>query len=291
MKYLHGKNFAELYTNVMDQIYLHPDYECAPRGQKIKECLNVMMEIENPLDNLFKCDDKRYTLFTGYLKKEMCLYLNGTNSVKEFAKASSFWNKIANPDGETINSAYGNLIFNPSLDDGRSQFDWAFDCLKSDKDSRQAFMRFNNTSHQYAGVKDLPCTFVFLFHIRDNKLNATVTMRSNDIVKGLAYDVPSFTLFQYLMYLKLKDVYPELQMGTYTHLSHSLHVYECDFELIEMRIKTGIISNHFPMPQDWHVIKSVDVDILLEQKLDNQMKLFDEWELPANKDFYEWILK
>ena len=291
MKYLEGTTFAELYTKVMDQIYNHPDYESAPRGLKIKECLNVVMQLNNPLSNLFKCQkDKSLTLPTGYTKKEICLYLKGTNSVKEFCKASNFWDKIKNPDGETINSAYGNLIFNPSLEDGRSQFDWAFDCLRADKDSRQAFMRFNNTSHQFEGVKDLPCTYIESFHIRQNKLHATILMRSNDICKGLAHDVPSFTLFQYLIYLRLKEVYPELELGTYTHLSQSLHVYESDFELTKKRLEIGIEENGFPMPQNWQVIKSNDVDIVIEEKLDNQPQPFDNWEMPENTDFYNWIL-
>lgn len=289
MRVIKAKNFCDLYAQAMDHVYNHPEYECAPHGQKIRECTNVIMEIENPLDNLFKCPDKSATLFTGYLKKEMLLYLNGTNSVKQFAKASDFWNNISNPDGETINSAYGNLIFNPSLGDGRSQFDWAFDCLKNDKDSRQAFMRFNNTSHQFEGVKDLPCTFIMLFQIRDNKLNATITMRSNDIVLGLAYDVPSFTLFQYLMYLRLKEVYPDLELGTYTHLSHSLHVYERNFGIVEKRLKNGLVPNHFPMPSNWHVVKSIDVDDLLNEKLDYQLTMHF-WEMPENKAFYDWIL-
>ena len=290
MKYLEGNTFAELYAKAMEQVYCHPDYETAPRGQKIKECLNVVMQVNNPLSNLFKCSkDKSLTLPTRYTKKEICLYLNGTNKLSDFCKASSFWDKIKNPDGETVNSAYGNLIFNPSLADGRSQFDWAFDCLKNDKDSRQAFMRFNNISHQYEGVKDLPCTFVEIFHIRDNKLHATIEMRSNDIVKGLAHDVPSFTLFQYLMYLRLKEAYPELELGTYTHISHSLHIYEEDFELIKKRLNVGIEENSFPMPQNWHVIKSDDIKLVKDERLDGQ-KTFKLWEMPENSKFYEWIL-
>lgn len=290
MKYLEGDTFAELYTKAMEQVYCYPDYETAPRGQKIRECLNVVMQVNNPLSNLFKCSkDKSLTLPTRYTKKEICLYLNGTDKLADFCKASSFWDKIKNPDGETVNSAYGNLIFNPSLADGRSQFDWAFDCLKNDKDSRQAFMRFNNTSHQYEGVKDLPCTFVEIFHIRDSKLHATIEMRSNDIVKGLAHDVPSFTLFQYLMYLRLKDVYPELELGTYTHISHSLHIYEEDFELVKSRLDAGIEENSFPMPQSWHVIKSDDIKLVKDERLDGQ-KVLKLWEMPENSKFYEWIL-
>lgn len=291
MKYIKGKNFAELYTKVMDQILNHPDYEAAPRGMKIRECLNVFMEIEDPTDNLFRCpSNKALTLPTGYTKKEVALYLHATNECQLFAKASPFWNKIANEDG-TINSAYGNLIFNESLEDGRSQFDWAFDCLKADKDSRQAFMRFNNTSHQYAGVKDLPCTFIMLFHIRDNKLHATVEMRSNDIVKGLIHDEPSFTLFQYLMYLRLKEeVYPELELGTYSHLSHSLHLYEADFEMTAQRLAAGIEANHFAMPQNWCCIKSTDIAQIVDMKVNKQGYLFEDWQYPENKAFYDWLL-
>ena len=194
MRIIQGKNFAELYNKVMDNVYNNFDYETAPRGQKIRECINVAMVIEDPYDNLFRFEDKSLTLPSKYTKKEMCLYLNATDKLSLFEKASPFWKKIANDDG-TVNSAYGNLIFNPTLEDGRSQFDWAFDCLKADKDSRQAFMRFNSTQHQYTGVKDLPCTFIMMFHIRNNALHATIDMRSNDIVKGLIHDEPSFVLF------------------------------------------------------------------------------------------------
>lgn len=98
-------------------------------------------------------------------------------------------------------------------------------------------MRFNNTSHQIEGVKDFPCTFIMIFHIRDNKLCATVEMRSNDIICGLVHDLPSFTLFQYLMFLRLREAkYSDLELGTYTHIDNSLHVYERDFELVKNRI-------------------------------------------------------
>ena len=247
------------------------------------------MQIDNPYDNLFRYENKALTLPTKYTKKEMCLYLNGDNSVELFAKASQFWKKIANDDG-TVNSAYGHLIFDKSLEDGRSQFDWAFECLKADKDSRQAFMRFNNTSHQYNGVKDLPCTFIMLFHIRGNRLHATIDMRSNDIVKGLIHDEPSFTLFQQLMFLRLKEVYPDLEMGTYTHISHSLHLYEPDFELTEKRLENQILPNQFPELKNWHVIKSIDSAELVDDKVCGQRYLLHDWQYKENAEFYNWIL-
>jgi len=146
MRYIKEDSFAKLYEHAMNLVYNDYDYETAPRGMKIRECLNVVLELTNPYSNLFRYDDKSITMPTGYLKKEMALYLMSTNKASLFSKASAFWNTIKNSNN-TINSAYGNLIFNSSLSDGRSQFDWAFDSLKSDKDSRQSFMRFNNTNH------------------------------------------------------------------------------------------------------------------------------------------------
>lgn len=293
MTHIKADSFAELYTKVMDKIYNDPDYVTSPRNLKIKECINVAMELSNPLSNLFRCEDKSLTLATAYLKKEMALYLSAKNDSDLFAAASPFWNKIKNDDN-TVNSAYGHLIFNSSLSDGRSQFDWAFDCLKADKDSRQAIVRFNNTAHQYEGVKDFVCTFVMIFHIRENKLHATVTMRSNDVFKGLAYDLPSFTTFQYLMYLKLKEIYPELELGSYTHISHSLHIYESDFELCEKRLNATLIENSLPMPQNWHCIKSKDVEDIVQKKVveNTKTKIEDaaELECPENIEFYNWLL-
>ena len=289
MRMIVGNSFAEVYEKSMDMLLNKYEYASKPRGLEVRECLNVGLYIEDPSKNLFKYDDKTLTLPTGYVKKEMALYLRATNDAKDFSKASGFWDNIKTKKG-TINSAYGNLIFNKSLKDGRSQFDWAFDCLKNDKDSRQSFMRFNNTSHQYDGNKDVPCTFIMSFHIRNNKLHATVQMRSNDIIKGTTYDIPSFILFQRLMLLRLREVYHDLEMGTYTHMNSSFHLYSTDFELVEKRLAQSIQENAYPFPNDWHCIKSEDALRCFDMKVNKQDWLVG-WQYPENKDFYEWLCK
>ena len=288
MRMIIGESFADVYDKAMDMLLNNYEYKTAPRGLDIHECLNVGLYIENPTLNLFKYEDKSLTLPTGYVKKEMCLYLLGSDDARDFSKASKFWDNIKTKQGK-INSAYGNLIFNKSLEDGRSQFDWAFDSLKNDKDSRQAFMRYNNTSHQYDGNKDVPCTFIQGFHIRDNKLHTTVEMRSNDLIKGTTYDIPSFILFQRLMLLRLREVYSDLEMGSYTHFANSFHLYSTDFELVERRLNSQILENAYPFPNDWHCIKSEDVLRCFDMKVNKQNWLFNDWQYPENKDFYEWL--
>lgn len=290
MRMIVGESFASVYSMAMSTLLYNYEYKTSPRGLDIHECLNVGLYIEDPTHNLFKYEDKSLTLPTGYVKKEMCLYLLGSDDARDFIKASKFWDGIKTKSGK-INSAYGNLIFNKSLKDGRSQFDWAFDCLKNDKDSRQAFMRYNNTCHQYDGNKDVPCTFIQIFHIRDNKLHATVEMRSNDLIKGTTYDIPSFILFQRLMLLRLREVYPDLEMGSYTHFANSFHLYSTDFELVEKRLNNQILESAYPFPNDWQCIKSEDIMKCFDMKVNKQDWLFEGWQYSENKDFYEWLSK
>lgn len=288
MTYIKADTFAELYKKVMEKVMKSPDYETAPRGLKIRECLNAVLELSNPSSNLFTCEDKSLTLQTGYLKRELCLYLSGNNKSQYFAKASKFWDKIKNEDG-TVNSAYGYLVFNTKNEHGFTQYDWVIKSLVEDKDSRQAIMHFNRTSHQTAGVKDFPCTLTATFHIRGNELLMTTVMRSNDVRKGLQYDLPFFTLLQRLVWLELKKTYPDLKLGKYTHLSQSLHVYESDFEYAEGIINADLKPAEMPEVIDPNIIMSQDMDTVVGLKFDSQPSLFD-YLMPDNIQFYGWLL-
>ena len=149
--------------------------------------------------------------------------------IEYFAK---FWKDIANEDG-TLNSAYGHLIFARLNEHGKTQWQWAVESLKNDKDSRQAIMHFNTPDHQRSGNKDFVCTLNVVFHIRDNKLFMTNMMRSNDVILGLPTDVAFFSMLQQQMCMILKETYPDLSLGTYTHMSNSMHLYERNFAVVK----------------------------------------------------------
>ena len=71
-----------------------------------------------------------------------------------------------------------------------------------------------------------------IFMIRENKLYFSITMRSNDLVKGTAYDIPWFMSLMDKMIEELKPTYPNLEKGSYTHMAHSMHAYDRDKEII-----------------------------------------------------------
>ena len=290
MKFIEANSFAELYQKAMHQVYENYDFCTKPRNMNIRECMNVFMQLSNPFSNLFKTNDKTTTLQTGYLKKELSLYLSGSFTADHFAKASRFWDSIKNPD-DTINSAYGYLIFSKPNEHGYTQFDWAVKSLQQDKDSRQAIMHFNSASHQRDGIRDFPCTLTATFHIRDNKLNMTTVMRSNDIRKGLQYDLPFFTMLQRLVQLRLvATAYPTLEMGTYSHLSQSLHIYENDFEYAQNVISSEMAPNEMPRIMDSDVILSKDMDDIVAYKFDGGVEPnLQSYRLAMNAAFYDWI--
>ena len=231
-------NIDEAYREVLRDIYYNPDYKAAPRGLPIREKVDYAFSILNPTAlPIETADSDRNEVIAAYTQKEVALYNSCSNRVEDFAKASKFWEKLANPDG-TINSAYGFLIWknysciSQFSNKAMTPWEWARESLLVDKDTRQAIMRFSLPEHQWIGNKDQTCTMHLNWLIRENKLNLTTTMRSQDMVKGAVYDWPWFCGLMDKMLLELKPKYPELEKGKYTHFCHSIHCYEKDAETI-----------------------------------------------------------
>jgi thymidylate synthase len=227
-------NPSEAYLSVIEQVIRYPDFIVSPRKLPIREKVNVTFSITRPSSkSIITKDEIRNVVIADYVAKEFDLYESKTNNVKDFAEASKFWLKIANPNG-TVNSAYGHLIWGEksvgnyffSLENPITPWEWALESLRRDKDTRQAFLRFSHPSHQWHGNRDQVCTMHGNFLIRANRLHFTIVMRSCDCVKGLVYDMPWFCYLLERMHQDLQRDYSGLRIGSYTHFAHSLHVYE-----------------------------------------------------------------
>jgi thymidylate synthase len=237
-------NVHQAYLGTIQDVLDNPDFTCAPRGQSTLEKVDYSFRVRIPVaEPIATADPERNRVIAEYTAKEVALYDSGSNSVEDFAKASKFWEKIANPDG-TINSAYGHLIWhkpsqgnplferwvNPHTDHDRfrTPWDWAKQLLIADRDTRQAVMAFALPEHRWVGNKDQVCTLHGNWLIRDDKLNLSIVMRANDLSKGLVFDIFWFVSLMDRMVEELKPTYPDLHKGTYTHTAHSMHIYERD---------------------------------------------------------------
>jgi thymidylate synthase len=218
---------SQAYLAALSGLLASPDYLVGPRGQPCREWLDAALTVERPASGPIVTESEgRNAKMANYLAAETELYLSGELRASVWAeRASRFWTKLADGRG-LIHSNYGWLaLYNRSTRDGLTQWEWAKQSLRSDPDSRQAFVRFSLPEHQYVGNKDQVCTMHMIFHLRGGGLRGTVVMRSCDVVKGLAYDMPWFVLL-------LEKMAGELgvPVGTYTHFCHSLHLYERDVE-------------------------------------------------------------
>lgn len=130
--------------------------------------------------------------------------------------------------GERYHGAYGHRLRRRF---GFDQLERAYLALKNSPDSRQVVLQIWDPGIDLpdeagrVAARDVPCNVLSMLKVRDGKLEWTQVMRSNDLFRGVPYNFVQFTVLQEVMAGWL-----DLEVGSYDHLSDSLHVYEEDFE-------------------------------------------------------------
>ena len=231
------QSFTHCYLSLVRNVYENPTFEAAPRGQKVKEILGASFTILNPRDRIPYVVGRKFSVT--YMVAELLWYLSGNNETDWISKYSAFWKNISD-DGKTANSAYGARLFqrHPKIAQGRlNQWEYIIEELTRDPDSRRAVMHLRVPDDSVDAKLDVPCTLALQFFIRDGKLHQVANMRSSDVIFGIAYDIPAFTLFQELLANELG-----VEVGTYTHTSNSLHIYEKHFDMAETILQSSNVS-------------------------------------------------
>lgn len=237
-----GRTFAQAYW-ISIKTLLDSGKVNNARGTTSKEFLDACLVIEDPSQCLYT-NSVRGSQYK-YLAAEFLWYFLGRNDVAFISKHAKFWETIQNADG-TANSAYGNLIFAIKNESGLSQYQWALNSLIADSNTRQAVMHFNMPHHQYEKNKDFVCTMYANLHIRENRLHMSVFMRSNDAIWGTPTDVAFFCALQMQILAHLKPTYPDLQLGQYSHIANSYHIYDRHYELAEKMISQDFMPASLP---------------------------------------------
>ena len=198
-------------------------------GDVVGEIINATTVIEDPTRCIM--NNKIRNMPFRYAVGELLWYLSGNNNLAEIQKYSSAWDRMSD-DGKTVNSNYGYCIQNKY---GFNQWEYIKEMLVKNPSSRQAVIHIKNADNKPS--KDVNCTVSCQFFIRDNKLYMTTYMRSNDIWMGFPYDVFQFTAMQILLSMQLG-----VELGTYTHIAGSLHMYKRDYMVAkenEEKMKAG----------------------------------------------------
>lgn len=238
-----GENPTQMYYDSMMKLVNEGD-ECSPRGKLIKELRPASFEFENPYNRITFLGSRRINPFfqiaealwilSGRADVEWLLQFNA--NMEQFSDDGVWFNA---PYGERIrtwnkNAAHG-IIINPI-----DQMVDAYTKLLADKDTRQAVMVISNPMFDNAKYtiqeqgKDIACNLVITFKIRHDKLNITVFNRSNDCHWGVfGANLNQFASIQECMMSWLKnsgnEEFKDLEIGTYTQLTDSLHIYLDDY--------------------------------------------------------------
>lgn len=205
------------YVDLVQHVLKHGK-EVAPRGQKTREIEDAIIRIEDVYNTLPMNVGRGAVPGIGAV--EACQLLSGTSFPDLVIAIGPQFKNYAEDNG-LFHGAYGPRT--------NGQFEVVIDRLQRDPDSRQAVVTIWNPEYDLQPSKrDYPCTILHQFRIRDNKLNMSVYMRSNDVWLGAAYDFFQFTRVQLAMASVL-----QIEPGTYNHHVGSLHIYEQHYDAAE----------------------------------------------------------
>lgn len=241
----------EIFQNIYSYLHKHGRIS-SPRGMKTLEIENYSFELP-PYTRFANFAPRKLSI--DYIKKEFLWYLGGDPYDLSIGNYATIWKSIVH--NEKLNSNYGYYVFT------KKGFDWVVECLTEDKNSRRAYIPILERSLLNSGEKDIPCTCYIGFRMRNNKLNMTVRMRSQDAIYGFCNDIVMFSFFHEMVHLVLRKTYADLELGVYHHSSDSFHIYERHFEMLEKLIHPEVEFTPVVVPK---LLDSGEVQYLIDSK-------------------------
>ena len=203
-------NANEAYEAVLDEILQEGVDFC-----DTKAIFNCGFYIDNPSDKAITNTERRWN--QKYAAAEWAWYLSGDPNIIKlgqlYGKIPPIWEKMADSNGN-VNSNYGYQW------QRNNQIDYVVAKLRDNPKTRHAAISIYDCKEFDKYAKDTPCTYAIQFTIIDGKLCMSVYMRSNDIWYGFCNDQYQFSMLQQLVAKRLS-----IEIGTYYHFAHNLHLY------------------------------------------------------------------
>jgi thymidylate synthase len=206
------------------------------RAGMTAEVLHAAISLENPKERWVT--SRQPTLNVAFALAEVIWILRGRN---DSAFLNYFNRQLPKYAGQGVcyHGAYGFRLRRSFHVD---QLERAYQALLSNPDSRQVVLQIWSPLDDLpnpkgdAAATDIPCNITSILKVRNGGLEWLQVLRSNDLYRGLPYNLVQFTTLQEVLAGWLGT-----NLGPYHQVSDSLHVYDdaADF------IKQSIASN-FP---------------------------------------------
>ena len=210
----------------------YQNQELIGANQNTKELIGVNFVISKPwlkkkemLDFLFKDEAEK---IEQYCQQEILdrVDRSGLNPGNSYKIRMDLWQKLmSKKDGGKFDYTYSERI------NYVRQLDNAIAALKDDIHSRRAMImvfRPEDTQESMGYQTRIPCSVSYQFLIRNNKLIVIYYIRSNDYFKHFAIDIWLANALQEYIVEQLKDVYPNLKVGSLNYYCGSFHAYNED---------------------------------------------------------------
>lgn len=255
---LTGNNANDLWVKALQIIN-----KAGKESTDTKEILHVVLELSNPRQKWVIA--RSPVISVAFALAELIWILSGDNR----RDIIDFWNpsyqRFAADEGSNI--YYGAYGYRLKVNHGIDQLFEAYSALKNNPNNRQTVLLYWDPQKDFPREgqrqsRDIPCNICSLLKIRENKLEWTQIMRSNDIIMGLPYNFIQFTSLQEILAGWLN-----VEIGNYIHYSDSLHFYERDksFNFIEKAIKN----------EDSLSISKHESDIIIKEIYSRMIKIVE----------------
>lgn len=245
------------------------------RGGPTRELIHVALEVRNPQDRWVL--SRNPALNPAAYIVEVIWILRGRND----SALINFWNpqfpRFAG-EGPTYHGAYGDRL---RQNFGIDQLQRAYEALRDNPETRQVCLTIWDPTRDLPAqggaprAPDIPCNVISLLKLRDEQLEWTQIVRSNDLWRGLPVNLVQFTCLQEIMAGWLG-----VETGVYCHWSDSLHVYESDLANLSQTTPVEVPANSdslaLPKAESDAVVEEIErrLDAVLADELrENQLRL------------------
>ena len=211
------------------QLFRDGDAQLVPetRTGATREVLHAHFAIADPRQRWVV--SRHPPLSPAYAIAEVVWIING----REDAAFPNAWNSrlptYAGP-GEIYHGAYG---FRLRHRFGLDQIERVYEALRNNPATRQAVLQVWDPSIDLpaadgtSAAADIPCNVCAFLKVRQGRLEWMQILRSNDLMLGVPYNFIQFTTLQEIIAGWLG-----IAVGSYHHLSDSLHIYERDLATV-----------------------------------------------------------
>ena len=215
------------------------------RAGDTREILHATISIDDPVQKWISIRNPPISI--AYALAELICILNGSDD----ASVINYWNEALPRYAGTYKNypgAYGNRLINHYK---INQIEKVYETLKVHPDSRQAVMIIWDPREDLPidngkpRNDDIPCNICSMIKVRDNKLEWTQVMRSNDLYLGLPYNLIQFTSIQEILASWLG-----IDVGSYNQISDSLHLYTKDEKKISDDGEEVINTDKLSIPKE-----------------------------------------